>query len=57
MRSAIGALNREYRVTVVEDGVTTLWPEIQRGPPSISSPGLWARRIIKQVVDTVSAWK
>jgi len=25
----LGAFNREYRVTVVEDAVATLWPEIQ----------------------------
>src|SRR5207245_1162177 len=30
LATVIGAFNREYRVTVVEDGVTTLWPEIQR---------------------------
>jgi len=26
----VGAFNREYRVTVAEDAVATLWPEIQR---------------------------
>ena len=30
LATVIGALHREYRVTVVEDGVATLWPEIQR---------------------------
>ncbi len=30
LATVIGAFNREYRVTVVEDGVATLWPEIQR---------------------------
>lgn len=28
--TVIGAFNREYRLIVVEDGVATLWPEIQR---------------------------
>ena len=28
--TVIAALHREYRVTVVEDGVATLWPEVQR---------------------------
>jgi nicotinamidase-related amidase len=30
LATVVGAFNREYRVTVVEDGVATLWPEIQR---------------------------
>ena len=30
LSTVIGAFNREYRITVVEDGVATLWPEIQR---------------------------
>jgi ureidoacrylate peracid hydrolase len=30
LATAIGGFNREYRITVVEDGVATLWPEIQR---------------------------
>ncbi len=30
LSTVIGAFNHEYRVTVVEDGVATLWPEIQR---------------------------
>lgn len=30
LATVIGAFNREYRVTVVEDAVATLWPEIQR---------------------------
>ncbi|MGH7397540.1 MAG: cysteine hydrolase family protein [Candidatus Rokuibacteriota bacterium] len=28
--TVIGGFNREYRLIVVEDGVATLWPEIQR---------------------------
>lgn len=28
--TVIGGFNREYRMIVVEDGVATLWPEIQR---------------------------
>ena len=30
LATVVGAFNREYRVTVVEDAVATLWPEIQR---------------------------
>lgn len=28
--TVVGGFNREYRLIVVEDGVATLWPEIQR---------------------------
>jgi nicotinamidase-related amidase len=30
LATVIGGFNREYRITVVEDGVATLWPDIQR---------------------------
>ena len=30
LATVVGGFNREYRMTVVEDGVATLWPEIQR---------------------------
>ena len=30
LATVIGGFNREYRITVVEDAVATLWPEIQR---------------------------
>ena len=30
LATVIGGFNREYRMIVVEDGVATLWPEIQR---------------------------
>src|SRR6266850_6752529 len=30
LATVTAALHRQYRVTVVEDGVATLWPEIQR---------------------------
>ena len=30
LATVTAALHREYRVTLVEDGVATLWPEIQR---------------------------
>jgi nicotinamidase-related amidase len=29
LATVIGGINREYRMTVVEDGTATLWPEIQ----------------------------
>jgi biuret amidohydrolase len=30
LATVIGGMNREYRMTVVEDATATLWPEIQR---------------------------
>jgi nicotinamidase-related amidase len=30
LATVVGAFNREYRITVVEDAVATLWPEVQR---------------------------
>ena len=30
LATVVGGFNREYRMIVVEDGVATLWPEIQR---------------------------
>ena len=30
LATVVGAFNREYRITVVEDGVATLWPDLQR---------------------------
>ncbi|HUG36006.1 MAG TPA: isochorismatase family cysteine hydrolase [Candidatus Limnocylindrales bacterium] len=30
LATTVGGFNREYRITVVEDAVATLWPEIQR---------------------------
>jgi nicotinamidase-related amidase len=35
LATVVGAFNREYRVTVVEDGVATLWPEIQATPETM----------------------
>jgi len=52
----MGAFNREYRITVVEDGVATLWPEIQRA--SLDIIGRASGRVVssKEVVDHISTW-
>jgi ureidoacrylate peracid hydrolase len=51
-----GGFNREYRMTVVEDGVATLWPEIQRAALDIVQRA-YARVVpTKVVVDDVSGW-
>jgi ureidoacrylate peracid hydrolase len=57
LATVIGAFNREYRVTVVEDGVATLWPEIQRATLDIVARA-YARVVSsKMVIDTVSGWR
>jgi ureidoacrylate peracid hydrolase len=57
LATVIGAFNREYRVTVVEDGVATLWPEIQRATLDIVARA-YARVVSSQaVIDTVSGWR
>jgi len=30
LATVIGGFNREYRITVIEDAVATIWPETQR---------------------------
>ncbi len=56
LASVLGAFHREYRVTVVEDAVATLWPEIQRATLDII--GRACGRVVssKHVIDEVSAW-
>jgi nicotinamidase-related amidase len=56
LATVIGAFNREYRVTVVEDGVATLWPEIQRATLDIIGRAYGRVTPAKDVADTVSAW-
>jgi len=50
------ALHREYRVTVVKDGVATLWPEIQRA--SLDIIGRAYGRVVpsKDIADQISRW-
>ncbi|MBI3824618.1 MAG: cysteine hydrolase [Candidatus Rokubacteria bacterium] len=56
LATVIGAFNREYRVTVVEDGVATLWPEIQRATLDIIGRAYGRVVPAKDVAGTVSAW-
>jgi nicotinamidase-related amidase len=56
LATVTGALHREYRVTVVEDGVATLWPEIQRATLDIIGRA-YARVVTsKEVADQISRW-
>ena len=56
LATVVGAFNREYRITVVEDGVATLWPEIQRATLDIVGRAYGRVVSSKQVLDTLSGW-
>ncbi|HEU5194611.1 MAG TPA: isochorismatase family cysteine hydrolase [Methylomirabilota bacterium] len=56
LSTVVGAFNREYRITVVEDGVATLWPEIQRATLDIVSRAFGRVVSSKHVLDTLGGW-
>ena len=56
LATVIGAFNREYRVSVVEDAVTTLWPEIQRATLDIIGRAYGRVTSTKEVADVVGGW-
>jgi nicotinamidase-related amidase len=56
LATVIAALHREYRVTVVEDGVATLWPEIQRATLDIIGRAYGRVVTGKEVTDEISTW-
>jgi ureidoacrylate peracid hydrolase len=56
LATLVGAFNREYRVTVVEDGVATLWPEIQRATLDIVRRAYGRVVPAKVVVDEIATW-
>ena len=56
LATVIGAFHREYRVTVVEDGVSTLWPEIQRATLDIIGRAYGRVVTAKEVFDQISSW-
>jgi len=53
LATVVGGFNREYRMTVVEDGVATLWPEIQRATLDIIARAYARVRPAKTVVDEI----
>jgi nicotinamidase-related amidase len=56
LATVVGGFNREYRMTVVEDGVATLWPEIQRATLDIIGRA-YARVVpAKAVADEIANW-
>jgi ureidoacrylate peracid hydrolase len=56
LATVVGAFNREYRVTVVEDGVATLWPEIQQATLDIIRRAYGRVVPAKVVADAIAAW-
>jgi nicotinamidase-related amidase len=57
LATVVGAFNREYRITVVEDAVSTLWPEIQRATLDIIGRAFGRVVSSKAVVDTLTSWR
>jgi len=56
LATVVGAFNREYRITVVEDAVTTLWPEIQRATLDIIGRAYGRITSTKEVADVIGGW-
>ena len=56
LATVTAALHREYRVTVVEDGVATLWPEIQRATLDIIGRAYGRVAPAKVVAGEIAAW-
>jgi nicotinamidase-related amidase len=54
LATVVGGFNREYRMTVVEDGVATLWPQIQQATLDIIARAYARVRPAKTVVDEIS---
>jgi nicotinamidase-related amidase len=57
LATVIGAFNREFRITVVDDAVTTLWPEIQRATLDIIGRAYGRVASAKEVTAVVAAWE
>jgi len=56
LATVVGAFHREYRVTVVEDCVATLWPEIQRATLDIIGRAYGRVVSSKEIADRIAAW-
>ena len=56
LATVVGAFNHEYRVTVVEDGVATLWPEIQRATLDIIRRAYGRVVPAKVVANEIAGW-
>ena len=56
LATAAGGMNREYRMTVVEDATATLWPEIQRATLDIIGRAYARVHTTKQVAEEIERW-
>jgi len=56
LATVIGGMNREYRMTVVEDGTATLRPEIQRATLDLIGRAYARVRSAKQVAEEIGRW-
>lgn len=54
LATVVGAFNREYRITVVEDAVATLWPEIQRATLDVVGRAYGRVVCSRQVIDEIT---
>ena len=57
LATVMGAFNREYKVSVVDDAVATLWPEIQRATLDIIGRAFGRVVSSKEILDTISTWR
>jgi ureidoacrylate peracid hydrolase len=56
LATVVGGFNREYRMVVVEDGVATLWPEIQRATLDIIRRAYARVLSAKELADELARW-
>ena len=56
LATVVGGMNREYRMTVVEDATATLWPEIQRATLDIIGRAYARVLTTRQVADEIGRW-
>ena len=56
LSTVVGGFNHEYRISVVEDGVATLWPEIQRATLDIVGRAFGRVVQSRDILDTIWTW-
>ena len=56
LATVVGGFNREYRMTVAEDGVATLWPDIQRATLDIIGRAYARVTSAKALADEIANW-
>jgi nicotinamidase-related amidase len=56
LATIVGGMNREYRMTVVEDATATLWPEIQPATLDIIRRAYARVMTAKQLAEELGRW-